>query len=281
MQIHASLYSSNGFWDELSWAAYWMYRATGKNAYLDQAKSYYAKANKGYNVFEMNNKRPALSVLLTNSADSRFRKDAIEFFDSYLNQYQQHTNRGLAYPYHWGAARHGPNVAFLAMSFAAKSKVDASYKNRLRHYAAFQINYILGDSGRSWMVGFGKGYTQYAWHKPSYNSYLDWDPKLAEKVYAMPDAGPWASSLKGSKSAYVEKGKLDFESSRYPQRRVAYGHLMTPLINDHMIVARKDYTYAETTIEYQSGFTNALAAFAGWYKQGPYDKPMKDVLARP
>ena len=37
-----------------------------------------------------------------------------------------------------------------------------------------QVNYILGDSGRSWMVGFGQNYPTYLWHKPSYNAYIDY-----------------------------------------------------------------------------------------------------------
>ena len=36
---------------------------------------------------------------------------------------------------------------------------------------------MLGDSGRSWMAGFGKNSPQFIWHKPSYNSYIDWSTR--------------------------------------------------------------------------------------------------------
>ena len=37
-----------------------------------------------------------------------------------------------------------------------------------------QVDYILGDSGRSWLIGYGTNYPTMLWHKYSYNSYIDW-----------------------------------------------------------------------------------------------------------
>ena len=109
------LYSSNGFNDEMAWAAYWLFRATKKRAYLADAKAFYAKTkfNPVSNTFELNNRRPALSVLLARSDYAKYAKDAAAYFNAYLTQKVPHTARGLAYPYSWGAIRHGPNVAFL------------------------------------------------------------------------------------------------------------------------------------------------------------------------
>lgn len=36
---------------------------------------------------------------------------------------------------------------------------------------------MLGDSGRSWLSGYGTNYPPYIWHKPSYNSYIDWSTR--------------------------------------------------------------------------------------------------------
>ena len=47
----------------------------------------------------------------------------------------------------------------------------------------FQVNYVLGDSGRSWLAGFGTNYPTYIWHKLSYNSYIDW-PTRGVTVFA-------------------------------------------------------------------------------------------------
>lgn len=61
----------------------------------------------------------------------------------------------------------------------------------------------------------------------------------------------------------------------------ADGSLFTPLADDNMVASRKDYSYAEPTIEYNAGITGALAAAAEWYQQGTWTGSMKDVLSRP
>jgi endoglucanase len=283
MKIHANLYSSQGYNDELAWAALWLYKVTGKSAYLDQAKGYYAKTkyDTETDTFELNNKRPALSVLMSQSTEATYRTDANTYFDFLLDTNKAiYTKRGLYYPYHWGGARHGANAAWLALVYAkTNDRLAPAYANRLRNYAQFQVDYLLGDSGRSWIVGFGKQpFPIFQWHKASYNSYLDWNPALAEKILAMPAVGPWSSGMQGPASQYVEKGKLDFEGSRRPQRRIAYGLLMTPLFNDNQVASRKDYTYTEPTLEYPAGLVGALASLSGWYGQGPYKGKMVDVL---
>ena len=37
------LYASTGYVDELAWAAAWLFKATGNQQYLTDAKNYYAK----------------------------------------------------------------------------------------------------------------------------------------------------------------------------------------------------------------------------------------------
>ena len=37
-----------------------------------------------------------------------------------------------------------------------------------------QVDYVLGDCGRSWLVGFGEKYPQYLHQEHSYNSILVW-----------------------------------------------------------------------------------------------------------
>lgn len=281
MKQHKDLYPSSGYVDNLAWAAVWMYKATKSAKYLADAKKYYAQTsfNTDSETFQLDNKRPGLSVLLAGLTDDVvYAADATKYFDAYLSQKVQHTPRGLAYPYHWGGGRFGGNVAWLAVMYAKNKNVDAGYRARLRNYAFFQVNYYLGDSGRSWMVGYGdyqKGI--YVWHKQSYNSILDFDTALTGKILAMPP-GPWASGRVGPGSARVERGKLDMEGSATPQRRVPYGYVVTPLADDNMVGSRKDYTYTEWTLEYPCGLIGALAHTAGWYKQGPYKGKMTDVL---
>ena len=44
---------------------------------------------------------------------------------------------------------------------------STNFWHRPRSYAQFQINYVLGDGGRSWLAGFGSNYPKYFWHKLS------------------------------------------------------------------------------------------------------------------
>lgn len=43
-----------------------------------------------------------------------------------------------------------------------------------RSYATFQINYVLGDGGRSWLGGYSKSSFQFLWHKMVRDSTLLW-----------------------------------------------------------------------------------------------------------
>jgi len=41
-------------------------------------------------------------------------------------------------------------------------------------FSAQQLNYMLGDCGRSWVVGFGEKSPIRPYHKSSYNSFIDY-----------------------------------------------------------------------------------------------------------
>lgn len=90
---------------------------------------------------------------------------AASFFDQYLSLAVEHTAAGAAFPYHWGANRHVGNMALLSLVHARNPALEGGYKARLMNYGAHQANYLLGDAGRSWIVGFGKDWPQYIHHK--------------------------------------------------------------------------------------------------------------------
>ena len=105
-----------------------------------------------------------------------------------------------------------------------------------------QVDYVLGASGRSWLIGFGSDYPQFVWHKLSYNAYIDW-PTRGRSQWMGEDRGPW--TVDGGKPVIVELAKLDIEGSRTHQRFIAYGALFAaPLRDDSLVVGRKDFTKA-------------------------------------
>jgi endoglucanase len=143
MQQHKDLYPSDGVVDNLAYAATWLYKVTKKAGYLADAKKYYSQTSFSTDsqTFQLDNKRPALSVLLASLTDDKiYLDDAQNYFDSYLQQKVKHTPRGLAYPYHWGGGRFGGNVAWLAFMHAKNKAVDEAYRARLRNYGFFQVS---------------------------------------------------------------------------------------------------------------------------------------------
>ncbi len=214
----------DGVYDDLAWAAYWMYRATGEAKYLADAKAHYAKAEiaKEAAAFETGSKTPGAAVMLARE-DPKYLPDAATFFDEYLSLAVEHTAAGAAQPYHWGANRAVANVAFLSLFHAKSPGVAPDYAARLANYGHHQANYLLGDAGRSWIVGFGKDYPTQFHHFPSYNSILTWYPTAAEEpltqMIKLADArGPWAPE---ADDFVVQRAKIDFEASRTPQAHIA------------------------------------------------------------
>lgn len=74
------------------------------------------------------------------------------------------TPKGLTYMAKWGANRYAANAAFIATQAAflkpALPKAGAYFT-----YAQKQLNYLLGDTGRSFVVGFGRNWPKRAHHR--------------------------------------------------------------------------------------------------------------------
>ncbi|KAK9828596.1 hypothetical protein WJX72_000945 [[Myrmecia] bisecta] len=277
INIHRGLYPSTGYLDELCWAALWLYQATGTASYLSQAETYYtqylAQANNyaGYS-FENGQKGPALHVVfasLTSTQSSLAQTKAKEFFDQYVTPGGgiRTTAGGFALPYHWGATRPTTQMAFLGFVYASNPNVPAAYRDTVWRFSYYQVNYLLGDSGRSWVTGFGSNFPTFLWHKYSVNPFIDW-PLRGKNVWLGLDRGPWTVK-KNEVPVIVEASKLDTEGSYYPNKFTVYGYLFAaPLEDDSLIVGRKDYTYAEATTDGTTAFTGCLAALAGYFTTG-------------
>ena len=278
IKIMSDMYpSENGFNDDMAWAAVWMYKATGEQSFLTDANSYFSKipAEEQGATFETGYKTPGVAILLAETdGNAQAMAASKKYFDSYLEGYIAHTKAGAAYPYHWGSNRHAGNLGFLTMVHAKNKKVDSAYAARLTNYGMHQTNYLLGDAGRSWVVGFGKDYPTMLNHKYSYYSILNWNPdpaqeKMGEKIWMTGSGGPWAPE---AKDGYVMRAKFDFEGSRFPQSHTAWGTLFGGVLyDDGLINTRRDYTYAEPTVEYNAGAVGAVAALADWYGTGQYN----------
>ncbi|VDI46732.1 Hypothetical predicted protein, partial [Mytilus galloprovincialis] len=151
---------SNGWKDEMCEAAAELFKATGDQQYLNDAKQWFSGGTAwGYS---WDDKTVGCQLLLWEATQDNQYKAPVEAF---VNSYKPgggvpYTPCGLVYRDKWGSNRYAGNAAFIAVMAAADGIGGADYLK----WAMTQINYILGDNNLhiSYEIGFG-GYFP---HKP-------------------------------------------------------------------------------------------------------------------
>ena len=152
---------------------------------------------------------------------------------------QQRTPQGLVWIQQWGSLRHASNVAFACLEAAliADSSIDV---DKYREFALSQIHYALGDTGRSFVVGFGVNPPTRPHHRSSscpvdQNKSCSWDD-------------------------YNQSG---------PNPSTLWGALVGgPGSDDSYEDKRNDYIKNEVTTDYNAGFQSALAGLRLLAKDG-------------
>jgi hypothetical protein len=223
----AEFYISSGYTDELAWAGGWLYRATGEQTYLNRALEFASESDTAW-AYSWDSKVVGYQLLLLTSAgQSQFQAGVERFIQSYLPGGGIHyTPGGLAWRSEWGSNRYAANAAFIAL-VAAKYGVLVTES---MEFARQQIHYMLGDSGRSFVVGFGNNPPLQAHHAaascPNLPAECDWDE------YNSPDANP----------------------------QILFGALVGgPGMNDEYEDVRSDYVKNEVACDYNAGFQGAIA----------------------
>ncbi|KAI8812318.1 family 9 glycoside hydrolase [Cladochytrium replicatum] len=218
----------------------------------------------------------AVSTLLFQiTGDVSYAQDLRDsLFDAYLDGAPASSSIGLAYYMLWGSLRYASNVAMVGFTMAEaidrqlpsitasnkasadRAGVSASYATELRRFGIQQVNYVLGDNGRSWVVGYGEKYPKLPYHKSSYNSLIDYP-------------------LRGRPQGDVGQ---DFLLSRTPNRFILYGAIGGgPNADDSYYDDREAYQYTEVTQDYNAGWTGTLAGAISYYKsKGSTFKPFSD-----
>ncbi|MBO7563908.1 MAG: glycoside hydrolase family 9 protein [Clostridiales bacterium] len=172
--------SWSGFYDELSWAGVWLYRATGDATYLNKAKEYYPKAGQDYNwAFCWDDVHIGAALLLAEETGDQKYKDAVEkhldFWTCGTSSGERitYTPKGLAWLDSWGSLRYATTTAFLASVYSETDLCSSSKKDTYWNFAVSQANYALGDTGFSYQIGFGKSYPEHPHHRTAQGSYCD------------------------------------------------------------------------------------------------------------
>ncbi|XP_039259767.2 uncharacterized protein LOC120336210 [Styela clava] len=162
-----SKYGSTGYFDELAWAAAWLYGITTDTEYLHIAKRRLAQAGTSppINSLTWNDKRIAVISLLAQMTNrTEYRVKLLDFCDSSLpGTRANYTHKGLLFLSKKDTTSLASNTAFICL-FAANVGLRPDV---YRAFAQKQLNYILGDSGSSFVVGYGKASPKRPYHKAS------------------------------------------------------------------------------------------------------------------
>ncbi|XP_063240585.1 uncharacterized protein LOC134541243 [Bacillus rossius redtenbacheri] len=218
-------YNSSGYEDELIWGAAWLYRATKDKTYLTYAEEVYPSIQY-YIGFNWDQKIGGADVLLANlTGDTKYLTKTKNYCDNIIAN-QQRTPKGLIFIAEWGSLMTTAYFVEICLEAAALGANPDKY----RAEAKKQIDYMLGDTGFSYVVGFGSKYPLRAHHKAA----------------SCPD----------------RPAKCDWTqfSSPEPNPQVITGALVGgPGANDDYEDVRSDYKVNEVDTVYNAGFQGVLA----------------------
>ncbi|XP_055879854.1 endoglucanase A-like isoform X1 [Biomphalaria glabrata] len=220
-------YRSNNYTDELCWGSLWLYQATNDLTYLAEAEKYFDPHPASE--FSWDDKTVANQVLLYKLRKLDTYKMAVENTFKYWfpGGSSHYTPKGLAYSMEWGSLRHAANLALVALVAADNGIHTLEY----RHWAMCQIHYALGDTGFSYVIGFGDKYPLRPHHRSSSCPFLP------------AHCGPPMLNL------------------TEPNVHTLYGALVSgPGPDDSYSDVRTNYLYNDVACDYNAGFQSAVAA---------------------
>ena len=228
--------SWSGYHDELAYGAAWIARAIDASgndgsSYRDFAQTTYHEQVGGLNNGWTHNWDDAsygTAVLLAQDAnDAEARRHTRQWLDSWVDGSNgiRITDGGLRHISTWGSLRYAANTAFLAGVVADQITDPNGHYSAL---AAETVAYILGDNPRqsSYVVGYGENFPQQPHHRAA--SGVSWEGFNIDQ----PNAHVLNGALVGGPSAA--------DDFAYDDRR-------------------SDYISNEVAIDYNAGFTGALA----------------------
>lgn len=234
-----NFYRSGSYWDDLAWAAVWLYIKTNESTYLDKAQAVMpAEKLGGHHTHCWDDVSYGAAIKLAQAGLSEYAEKVEKNLDWWVpDGGLTYTPGGLAWLSQWGSLRYASTAAFLAFVWADDPTVGTtSKKETYRRFAEQQINYALGDNPRngSYMVGFGQNAPEHPHHRTAHGSWL-----------SMPTVPSF-------------------------HRHILYGALVGgPDSSDGWNDDVTDYTLNEVATDYNAGMVGALAAMYGLYGGEP------------
>lgn len=230
--------SWDGYEDELAWAAIWLYGATQEESLLNAAQAFYKRSGQtNRKPLNWDNKWPGVRMLIARlSSDETMISETQNQIRSIIKT-SKYTPKGLIFIDEWGALRHACNHAFLALVTA---KLDPENSDDLLQFGKTQLFYIYGDSGRSFIIGFGENYPKRPHHRSS-------------SCPVPPRSCGWP----------VADDKIS------PNPWILYGGLVGgPDRLDSYLDNRKKFQQSEVTVDYNAALTAATAGLLYYVELG-------------
>lgn len=164
-----AFYQSRSIYDDLAWAAAWLYDIERSNSYLTEIDSYLSnRTQTGESPFEnrwtmcWDDMYMAVFCKMAELTGDKKYKDAMEYNLSYWMNSLTTTPGGLKYLDSWGVLRYASAASLLALQYY-KQTGDEKYKN----FAQSQIDYALGKNpaNMSYLIGYGSNYPKHPHHR--------------------------------------------------------------------------------------------------------------------
>ncbi len=156
-----------------------------------------------------------------------------------------YTPKGLAWLDSWGSLRYSASAAFLASLYADWKGADKSLATECTRFAKSQADYILGSTGRSFVIGCGENYPQHPHHRTAHGAYEN-------NVTGAPD---------------------------YSRHTLVGALVGGPDANDNYTDSINDYVCNEVACDYNAGLVGLMAKMYKKYG-GTIDKNLSAVEQR-
>ncbi len=162
--------SNSGFYDELMWAAVWIYLGTNDSTYLAKAEQYFGNLNADYQwTYCWDDARYGAILKL---AQITGKQVYIAWIEKYLDFWMKgggltYTPGGLPYLQNWGPIRYACATAFIAKIWSSSVYCTASKKSTYSAFASSMVNYAKGSNPRnsSYIIGYGSNYPKCPHHR--------------------------------------------------------------------------------------------------------------------
>lgn len=174
-----NFYRSSHFYDELFWAANWLYKATGDKIYLDKATGYIPNLSTELGTNELKYswgqcwddvQQGGMILYAQNTGDSTYVNQVKKQLD-YWTYSVKKLDGGLRWLTDWGCLRHATAAAFTAA--VACDTLPLENTSAYKEFYEEQADYCLGANpdNRSYVVGYGENSPLNVHHRSAHSSW--------------------------------------------------------------------------------------------------------------